>query len=236
MCLSSLTQHLGDAEVIALRLSAAFLVPGCTAAMAGTEGSIASPNGEAIGIYAAGPEDAGAGVVIVHDWFGVSDLTRESVDRLGKAGFRAVAVDLYDGETPKDHERAEELAGALDPDAAQTAVGTVLEALAAGDRPVAVVGYSMGARIALCAGTENADYVTAVGLIYGGGFDSLSDDELARLGATLAITGAADERSYPAHAALEKRMRTVGKHESLRFHRRPIASFHATISSTSRCA
>jgi len=41
--------------------------------------------------FVAGPEDAKAAVLIVHDYFGISDATKESVQRLGAPGYRSVA-------------------------------------------------------------------------------------------------------------------------------------------------
>ena len=167
--------------------------------------------GEAVKAFAAGPEDSDVGVLILHDWFGVSDLTRESVARLGQKGVRAIAIDLYDGQSAETHEAANKLSSGLDPDAAQAAVRAGLSALGAGQKPVAVVGYSMGGRIALRAASENPDLVTAVAVIYGGGFDGTSDEMLGQAGPILAVTGSADEWSYPEHAGLEKRVRGLGR-------------------------
>src|SRR6516162_6931959 len=47
--------------------------------------------------YVAGPEDAKAGILFVHDYFGISDAVKESVERLGALGYRVSAVDLYKG-------------------------------------------------------------------------------------------------------------------------------------------
>ena len=44
--------------------------------------------------FVAGPADAKAAVLIVHDYFGISDATQQSVKNLGSLGYRSVAVDL----------------------------------------------------------------------------------------------------------------------------------------------
>ena len=54
-------------------------------------------NGKLYRAFAAGPPDAQLGILFVHDFFGITDATRQSVERLGVLGYRTVAVDLYNG-------------------------------------------------------------------------------------------------------------------------------------------
>jgi len=56
--------------------------------------------------FVAGPADAKAAILIVHDYFGISDATKESVQRLGALGYRSVAVDLYGGKSATSHDGA----------------------------------------------------------------------------------------------------------------------------------
>ena len=55
------------------------------------------PDGRGFRAFVAGPADAKAGVLVVHDYFGISEATQQSVKHLGKLGYRSVAVDLYGG-------------------------------------------------------------------------------------------------------------------------------------------
>jgi carboxymethylenebutenolidase len=64
--------------------------------------------------FAAGPTDAKSAVLIVHDYFGISDATKQSVQRLGALGYRSVAVDLYGGKSATSHEEALKLMQSLD--------------------------------------------------------------------------------------------------------------------------
>ena len=52
--------------------------------------------------------------MVVHDYFGISDATKQSVERLGALGYRSVAVDLYGGKSATSHEGAVQLMQFLD--------------------------------------------------------------------------------------------------------------------------
>jgi dienelactone hydrolase len=64
--------------------------------------------------FIAGPADARAAVLIVHDYLGISDATKQSVQHLGALGYRSVAVDLYGGKSATRHEEAVKLMQSLD--------------------------------------------------------------------------------------------------------------------------
>lgn len=52
------------------------------------------------------------GVLVVHDWMGVSDTTREVADRLASLGYVALAADIYGkGIRPRDRDEAAATAG-----------------------------------------------------------------------------------------------------------------------------
>jgi len=64
-------------------------------------------------LFVAGPEDAKAAVLIVHDYFGISDATKESVQRLGAPGYRSVPSP-YGGKSATSHDGAVKLMQSLD--------------------------------------------------------------------------------------------------------------------------
>jgi carboxymethylenebutenolidase len=65
--------------------------------------------------YLATPESgAGPGVVVLHEWWGLTEPFRQACDRLATAGFVALAPDLYRGKTTDSAEEAEALSAALD--------------------------------------------------------------------------------------------------------------------------
>lgn len=67
--------------------------------------------------YLATPAAAnGPGVVVLHEWWGLTEPFRQVCDRLAEAGFIALAPDLYRGKTTAVVEEAEALGAALDRD------------------------------------------------------------------------------------------------------------------------
>ncbi len=67
--------------------------------------------------YLAQPADAiepPPGVIVIHEWWGLNDNIRTMARKLAAAGYAALAVDLYGGETADAPERARELMTSVD--------------------------------------------------------------------------------------------------------------------------
>jgi carboxymethylenebutenolidase len=106
------------------------------------------------------PRVAGAGVVAVHDWYGLLPHVRAASDELAAAGLVTLAPDLYDGRTATDPAQAEALMEGMDKAAARArldeAVATLRDRVGGG--PVGVLGWSLGGMFALLqATTGNVD-------------------------------------------------------------------------------
>src|SRR2546421_9789424 len=72
-------------------------------------------DGRTISAYLAVPEHgSGPGVVVLHAWWGLTQPFRQVCDRLGEAGFVALAPDLYHGKTTAAGEEAPALSAAPD--------------------------------------------------------------------------------------------------------------------------
>lgn len=153
--------------------------------------SLVTDTGETFDVYVAGPEDAPIGIVLVHDWFGVSPYYLEVIERLSRSNRRIVAVDLYGGETATDHQTAWRLMSNLDADTANQKVSAAVRSLQRTGRQMATFGFSMGSVYALEASARHAELVTASVIFYG---DTLQSIEKAqRLGGpVLAIYGSKD--------------------------------------------
>src|SRR5436309_4557070 len=77
-------------------------------------------DGRTISAYLAVPEHgSGAGVVVLHAWWGLTEPFRQVCGRLAQAGFIALAPDLYRGKTTATVEEAQALARALDEEQAR---------------------------------------------------------------------------------------------------------------------
>ena len=149
--------------------------------------------------YEAGPSDARAGVVLVHDWFGVSPFYTQAAEKLAGDGYRVIAVDLYAGNHATTHDQANKLLQSVHDDAAGREIDAAIAQLSRDGRPVAVMGFSMGAKHALAAALRNPA-VHATLLWYG---ETLNDPAKLRqlAGPALLIVGSHDGESAAANAA-----------------------------------
>src|SRR5258707_6537695 len=72
-------------------------------------------NGSTAPGYLATPDAAaGPGVVVLHEWWGLTEPIRQACDRLAEAGFVALAPDLYRGKTTAKGEEADAFGAAPD--------------------------------------------------------------------------------------------------------------------------
>ncbi len=155
-----------------------------------TSETLHTVSSEAFTVYVAGPSDAPEGIVLAHDWFGVSPSFLDATERLAKLGYRVVAVDLYGGRRATTHEEAGTLLGSLDADLAGRKIDAAIQSLSARPRKLAVMGFSMGAKHALSAALRN-NSIRAIVLWYG---ETVNDPhQLKSLGGpALLIVGSAD--------------------------------------------
>ncbi|QDV34239.1 dienelactone hydrolase family protein [Tautonia plasticadhaerens] len=101
--------------------------------------------------YLAAPEgDAKApAVLVIQEWWGLTDWIKENADRLAEDGYVALAVDLYDGKSTDDPGEAHELMRALDPSEGVADLEGAIEFLRSHDRvdqgkKIGSVGWCMG--------------------------------------------------------------------------------------------
>jgi carboxymethylenebutenolidase len=135
--------------------------------------------------YLVTPENGpGPGVLVLHSWWGLNRTTKDVVERLADEGYSTLAPDLFGGVVPADDTDAQQLLMELEPN---RAAGLILDSVVAlrahtddPERPVAVVGFSMGASWALWLATRAPDTVRAVVAYYG-----LQDTRMEDLAAPL---------------------------------------------------
>ena len=124
------------------------------------------PDGKtAPGYYTAPPGAANApGVVMLEEWWGVTDHIKHTADALASAGFRVLIPDLYRGRVAAVGDEANHLMQGLDfGDAAtQDARGAAQYLKATGSKKAGVVGFCMGGALTVLAAMYDPEFDAAV--------------------------------------------------------------------------
>ncbi|MCW2615076.1 MAG: Carboxymethylenebutenolidase [Frankiales bacterium] len=162
-----------------------------------------SSSGEAHGYLALPPSGSGPGVLVIQEWWGLTDHIAEVADRLAAEGFVALAPDLYGGRTTHDADEAGALMMSLPVDQAAKDLGGAVDFLLAHDAvtstTVGAVGFCMGGGFVLMLAAQQGDRVSAAVPFYGVG----PAVPKAYAGLTAAVQGHYGERDdfYPADDA-----------------------------------
>jgi dienelactone hydrolase len=154
------------------------------------------------------------GILVAHNWMGVTDETKSKVDQLAALGYVAFAVDIYGKDVrPKNAEEAGALAGGFKKDRIplrnrmHQGLKVLREQKNVDKSKIAVVGYCFGGTAALELGRAGGDVKGIV--TFHGGLDSPKPADGAKIkGRVLALHGA-DDPYVPAAdvAAFEDEMR-----------------------------
>lgn len=174
--------------------------------------------------YLAVPDSgSGAGVLVLHAWWGLTSVFADVCDRLAAAGFVALAPSLYaDGATTASIAEAEALVAAHDQ--AATEVGSIVLAAvvqlrgmpAVTGAQIGVIGFSMGAYWALHLSQARPNDVGAVVVFYG------TDDGDYRAARAAYLGHFAEQDDFEPLAAvraLEAKIRDAGR--EVTFHAYP---------------
>ena len=117
--------------------------------------------------YLAGSE--GPGVIVIQEWWGLTDHIAAIADRLAAEGFVALAPDLYGGKTTHDADEAGNLLMSLPVDeAARDLAGAVdfLLERSSGSK-VGAIGFCMGGGFVLRLAAQQGDRIGAAVPFYG---------------------------------------------------------------------
>jgi len=142
--------------------------------------------------YLAGVEEGAErpGLILVHEWWGLTEHIRGIADRFAGAGFVVLAPDLYEGKVTKDAQEAGRLMQSLDQ---QRALATLDAAVAYLEQQpgvrrgaIGVTGFCMGGSFALLLACHNRA-IRAAAPFYG---DAPPDDMLKQLSAPVLFIGA----------------------------------------------
>lgn len=104
------------------------------------------------------------GVVMLEEWWGVTDHIKHTADELAAAGFRVLIPDLYRGRSAAVGDEANHLMQGLDfGDAAtQDARGAAQYLKSTGSRKVGVIGFCMGGALTMLAAMYDPEFDAAV--------------------------------------------------------------------------
>lgn len=140
------------------------------------------------GYLAVPPAGKGAGVLVLHAWWGLNETMKAFCRRLTEAGFVVFAPDLYHGKVADNIADAEALGSALDGNHLQ-AKAEIAEAVRFLDERtghtggrLAVIGFSLGAYYALDLAAADLEHIHSVVLFYGSGGGDFSNSRAAYLG------------------------------------------------------
>jgi len=163
--------------------------------------SVKGDNGKEYRLFVSGPTNAKVGILFVHDYFGISNSTKESVERLGESCYYTIAVDLYKGKSATTNDAAESLMKAKDSAETAEILKAGINHLKKPGRKLAAIGFSAGGVDAMNATLLEPELFNATIIVYGGNYDKIEKSKLAKLKSpVLAITGSLD--NWPFQAAL----------------------------------
>ncbi|MEO6702451.1 MAG: dienelactone hydrolase family protein [Jatrophihabitantaceae bacterium] len=165
--------------------------------------TFASNGGQAHGYLAVPAGGTGPGVIVIQEWWGLTDHIVDITNRLAAQGFVALAPDLFGGKTTHDAAEAGKLLAALPAEQAAKdlagAVDFLLNHEAVTSSKLGAVGFCMGGGFVLMLATQQGDRIGAAVSFYGVG----QGVPEAFKGLTAAVQGHYGEadQMYPAEQA-----------------------------------
>lgn len=106
-------------------------------------------------------------VLIFHDWFGVSDLSFEMMERLNKQGMDVQVLDLYKGKSAKNNQEAQQLMNSVDMVNVREYIDTVIKKAEKRYQNVFIWGFSLGTQFAAMSAIRNNSVIDGLVLFYG---------------------------------------------------------------------
>jgi carboxymethylenebutenolidase len=110
------------------------------------------PDGSTCRGYLAEAGRGKPGIVVIQEWWGLNDQICGVADRFARAGYNALAPDLYKGRVTQKPDEANHMMEGLDfVGASDQDIAGAVEHLAVGGGKVAVMGFCMGGALTLAA-------------------------------------------------------------------------------------
>jgi carboxymethylenebutenolidase len=171
------------------------------------------------------PSGSGPGVLVIQEWWGLDDDLKKMADKLAAAGFVALAPDLYHGQVAghTEMDKAAHLMNTMPADRAGRDMSGAVDFLASHpsvmSKGIGVVGFCMGGMLSFIIAANRGDKVKAVVPFYGFPQGPMEPD-WSKLTASISGHMAENDNFFPpsAAAALEKKLRAMGKDCTLKVH------------------
>jgi len=104
------------------------------------------------------------GIIVIQEWWGLNDQICGVADRFARAGYNALAPDLYEGRVTQEPDEANHMMTGLDfPGATHQDIrGAAQHLAAAGNGKVAVMGFCMGGALTIASAVHVPECSVAV--------------------------------------------------------------------------
>jgi carboxymethylenebutenolidase len=113
--------------------------------------------------YLASAGQGRPGIVVIQEWWGLNDQICGVADRFARAGYNALAPDLYKGRLTAVPDEANHLMSSLDfADATHQDLRGAVQRLAATSGKVAVMGFCMGGALTVAAAVHIPEAAAAI--------------------------------------------------------------------------
>ena len=123
----------------------------------------ARPDGGNTKGYLATAGQGRPGIVVIQEWWGLNDQICGVADRFARAGYNALAPDLYKGRLTTEPDEANHLMTGLDfADATHQDLRGAAQHLQAQSGRVAVMGYCMGGALTIAAAVHVPEFAAGV--------------------------------------------------------------------------
>jgi len=161
---------------------------------------------------------AASSMVVIQEWWGLTDQIKGVANRLAAAGYRALVPDLYRGKHTLDHKEAEHLASNLNfADAAGQDIRGAVQHLKKSGGKAGVTGFCMGGALTFLSAVHVPEIDTAVAWY---GLPPLEYIDASKIKAPVMGHFAKQDAFFPIQQVdlLEKKLREDGvKYEFYRY-------------------
>ena len=176
------------------------------------------PDGRKTKGYLATAGKGRPGVVVIQEWWGLNDQICGVADRFARAGYNALAPDLYRGRLTTQPDEANHLMTGLDfADATHQDLRGAAQHLQAQSGRVAVMGYCMGGALTIAAAVHVPEFAAGV-CFYGIPPKAFADQAKIRMPLQGHFANKDDWCTPAAVDDLERTLKTAGvRHEIHRY-------------------